>query len=103
MDLAPGMLVGEYRILARLASGATGTVYAAVHPVIGRRAAVKVLHAHLSGQRTVAARFLREARAANRIRHPGCVDVLGYGRLSDGRCYLVMEHLDGETVKQRLR
>lgn len=103
MELAPGTMVGDYRIEGKLGEGGMGTVYAATHPVIGKRAAVKVLKAALCSDADGVERFLREARAINQIRHPSIVDVFAFGVLDDGRTYLVMERLQGETLDARLR
>jgi tRNA A-37 threonylcarbamoyl transferase component Bud32 len=80
-----------------------GTVYAGVHPVIGKRVAIKVLHAALSIDRASLDRFQREAQAVNRIGHPTVVDVFAFGQLPGGAPYLVMEWLDGQSLGARLR
>ncbi|MBZ0237631.1 MAG: serine/threonine protein kinase, partial [Deltaproteobacteria bacterium] len=103
MELAPGTMVGDYRIEGKLGEGGMGTVYAATHPVIGKQAAVKVLKAALCSDADGVERFLREARAINQIRHPSIVDVFAFGVLDDGRTYLVMERLHGEGLDARLR
>jgi serine/threonine-protein kinase len=97
-DLVPGSIVGEYAIEARLGAGSMGEVFAAVHVLIGKRVAIKVISPLLSANETAVARFLDEARAACAIGHPGIVDIHAAGQLEDGRCYLVMEHLNGETL-----
>jgi serine/threonine-protein kinase len=94
-DLAPGEVVGEYVIVRRLGEGGFGTVYEAMHPVIGKRAAVKVLHATYSADEAMTSRFVAEARAVNQIRHRNIVDIFSFGDLSDGRHYYVMELLEG--------
>ncbi len=100
--LVAGQLVGEYEIQGLLAVGGMSSVYSAVHPLIAKRAAVKVMSPKLSHDAEAAARFVLEARAVNQIGHPNIVDVFACGRLDDGRSYLVMEWLDGETLGQRL-
>jgi serine/threonine protein kinase len=67
-----------------------GAVYVVVDPSIGRRFALKVLRRAAADDAAVAARLEREARATADIRHPGIVEILAFGRLPDGRPYLVM-------------
>lgn len=98
LDYAPGTLVGEYRIEHVLGRGGMGTVYQAVHAVIEKRAALKILHRELCTSERVVARFVREARAVNRIGHPNIVDVFGFGATHDGREFLAMELLEGESL-----
>jgi serine/threonine protein kinase len=94
-ELEPGDRVGEYVIVSKLGEGGFGAVYEATHPVIGKRAAVKVLHAQYSSNEEVTSRFVAEARAVNQIRHRNIVDIFSFGQLRDGRHYYVMELLDG--------
>ncbi len=101
-DLAEGTIVGEYRIEGRIGVGGFGAVYAAEHPVIGKRAAIKVLHRRYSAELQVVSRFISEARAVNRIRHRNIVDVFSFGQLDDGRHFLAMELLDGQTLRELL-
>ncbi len=102
-QLAPGALAGEYMLKAVLASGGHGAVYEAEHRILGRRAAVKVLHPHLTDQGEMLQRFVREARVVNQIRHPNIVDVYDFGMLPDGSPYYVMELLPGRTLSQMLQ
>ena len=97
-ELSPGDPVGEYVIVRRLGEGGFGTVYEAYHPIIGKRAAVKVLHAHYSANESITSRFIAEARAVNQIRHKNIVDIFSFGDLSDGRHYYVMELLEGAPL-----
>ena len=97
-DLRPGAIVGEYRIDSKLAEGGMGSIYSATHPVIGRRAAVKVLLKALCKNQEAVARFVDEARAVNQIGHKNIVDVFAFGALPDGRSYFVMEWLEGYTL-----
>lgn len=99
VDLPSGTVVGEYRIEGRLAAGGMGTVYAAVHPIIGKRAAIKVLRAEHSRDEALIKRFVDEARAVNHIGHEHIVDIFSFGALEDGRSYFVMEWLEGESLK----
>src|SRR5262249_48062976 len=75
----------------------------AEHRILGRRAAVKVLHRALAARAAMVERFAREARAVNQIRHPNIVDIYEFGRLPDGRPYFVMELLGGNTLESLLR
>ncbi|MBL9043475.1 MAG: HEAT repeat domain-containing protein [Myxococcales bacterium] len=101
--LRSGQLVGNYRVNAKIGQGGMGAVYAAVHKQIGRRAAIKVLHGPLAGTADYAARFLNEARAVNMLRHPGLVEVFDFGQLPDGTLYIIMEYLEGESLRGLLR
>jgi serine/threonine-protein kinase len=80
-----------------------GAVFMAEHTVIGKLVAIKVLHARMCESETVVARFFNEARATSAIRHPGIVEVFDFGHDDDGAAYLVMELLDGESLKTRMR
>jgi eukaryotic-like serine/threonine-protein kinase len=97
--LAPGTMVGEYRIDRRIGGGAMGMVYAATQPIIEKRAAVKVLRREVCRRPAAIDRFIDEARATNRICHPNIVDIFSFGRLGDGTPYFVMELLEGESLR----
>lgn len=101
-ELARGTRVGDYEIEGKIGEGAMGAVYRAVHPAIGKRVAVKVMNPRLGADAGAIERFTREARSVAAIRHPGIVDVFGFGALDDGRAYLVMEWLDGVSLATRL-
>ncbi len=88
----------RYRVLRQLGAGGMGEVYLVEHVNLGRQEALKVLHAHLAGDPVFASRFRREARAMNRLQHPGIVAVYDFGQLPDGRYYLCMELADGERL-----
>ena len=100
--LAPGANVGGYVIDGVLGRGAMGVVYSAQHPVIGKRAAIKVLRPEMSASREALDRFVLEARAVNQIGHPNIVDIFAFGALPDGRSYYVMDLLAGESLRARL-
>ncbi len=97
-ELEPGTQVGDYVITGKLGEGGMATVYSAKHPLIGKRVAVKVISRALSGQAEAVERFLQEARCANQIGHPNIVDVFNWGTLADGRCYFIMEWLQGRSL-----
>ncbi len=101
-DLMAGFIVGEYRIDKKIGEGGMGAVYAAVHPMIGKRAAIKVISAALGNDSSAVGRFVQEAKSVNQIGHPNIVDVFSFGRLPDGRNYFVMEYLHGESLAERL-
>jgi len=95
--------IGPYRIVRLLGKGGMGAVYEGIHEAIERRVAIKVLHAELGRRADLSTRFINEARAVNRIDHPGLVQVSDYGQLPDGTAYIVMEFLKGDTLGQRLK
>jgi eukaryotic-like serine/threonine-protein kinase len=96
-----GTRIGGYWIERELGRGGMGVVYEVEHAVLGRRFALKVLSGDVMVRDPASARrFVREARAAARIRHPGIVEVTDFGTLPDGRPYLVMEKLDGKSLQQ---
>ena len=104
--LAPraGAQLGHYELVRAIGSGGMGIVYEAKHTTLGRRVAIKVLHAHEAGipkSNLLAKRFLREGRAAAAVKHAHVVDVFDFG-VHEGTPFLVMELLDGETLAQRI-
>jgi serine/threonine protein kinase len=97
-----GDRAGEHEILDVIGQGAFGTVYRAVHPVLHRQVAIKVLSSAHSADPGVAQRFVEEARVIHRIRHENIVDLLGFGELSTGQMYYAMELLSGKTLAGHL-
>jgi tRNA A-37 threonylcarbamoyl transferase component Bud32 len=99
-----GDQIGNYRTLEWLGEGGMGTVYRVEHVVLGRQYALKVLRSKvIERDQTAAQRFVREARAAARVRHPHIVDVFDFGHLADGRPYFVMELCEGESLSTLIR
>ncbi len=103
-DLIGHTLNERYKILEQLGSGGMGTVYLAEHVLINKRVAIKVLSPSHARQPDEVERFLREARAASRIRQQNVVDITDFGYTAGGLAFLVMEYLEGEdlaTTSQR--
>jgi serine/threonine-protein kinase len=96
------LLVGKYRVTRELGRGGMAAVYEAEHVNIGKRVAVKVLAAELANSAIVIERFVREARAAASVKSPYIVEVYDSGRLEDGRPFIAMELLEGESLYDRM-
>lgn len=102
-----GTLIGGYRVVTELGGGPTGMVYYAEHPIIGRRAAIKVLAPEFGGDSRLE-QFLTHMRVASGIRHPNIVDVLDIGQMPNPKggdrelTFVVMEMLEGESLGERL-
>src|SRR5438445_513907 len=101
-ELQPGMMVGEYVVEGKLGEGGMGAVYSATHPLIGKKAAIKVISAALCTDTAQVERFVQEARSVNQIGHPNIVDVFAFGTLPDGRSYFVMAWLKGQSLADRV-
>jgi eukaryotic-like serine/threonine-protein kinase len=93
---------GKYRLEEPLGGGGMGTVYRATHLLIERPVAIKVLSQRFVGDQTAQERFRREARAAGRMHHPNAVTVNDFGTTEDGWLYIVMELLEGRTLRDLL-
>ncbi|HKA88811.1 MAG TPA: serine/threonine-protein kinase [Haliangiales bacterium] len=93
--------VGNYRILEEIGRGGMGVVYRGEHVLLGQTVAVKLLHPECSVRADIVNRFFNEARAAALVKHPSIVGILDFGYHGQ-QAYLVMEHLDGETIAERL-
>lgn len=90
-------IASRYRLVRRLGAGGMSLVYLARHELIARLSALKILRPELSAITEHRERFLREARAVNRINHENIVEITDVGE-SDGVAYLVMEYVDGEPL-----
>ncbi|MBK6517701.1 MAG: serine/threonine protein kinase [Polyangiaceae bacterium] len=96
------VIAGKYRVTGELGRGGMASVYEAENVDIGKRVAIKVLAQELISSTVVVERFLREARAVAAIRSPYICDVYDSGRLEDGRPFLVLELLEGESLYERM-
>ena len=90
---------GKYRLVRYIAAGGMGAVYQALHTVVGRRFAIKLLHPELALQRESLARFQREAQAAGAIESEHVTAALDFGIAEDGSPFIVMEYLAGESLR----
>jgi len=99
--LAPGARVGRYQILELVGRGGMGEVYAAYHPDLDRKIALKFVHESGPGTDERQARLLREARSIARLKHPNVVTVYDAGTAAD-RVFVAMEFVDGMTVDRWL-
>src|SRR5262245_37833889 len=104
-----GQTVGNYLVTQKLGEGGTGSVYLAEHPTIGKKVALKILHAEFASNPEVAERFFTEAKSVNAIGHPNIVDIVDYGVIQAGPggkerlVYFIMEYLSGLTLAQLIR
>jgi len=101
-QLAPGSRVGRYQILGAVGRGGMGEVYAAYHPDLDRRIALKVVYEAGAGSAERRARLLREARAIARLSHPNVIGVYDAGRWEIA-CTSRWSFVDGDTLDEWLR
>lgn len=92
---------GKFEIVKLLGVGGMGRVYQAQHIDLENMVAIKILSSALNNDRDAIERFKREAKAMGRIQHPNAVRVIDSG-VDNGNCYLVMEFLEGESLRERL-
>src|SRR5512140_1881281 len=96
-----GQTLGKYQILEPLGQGGMAQVYRAYHPTLDRYVAIKVLRSDLVEDQEFLKRFSREARSVAALRHPNIVQVFDFD-VQDERYYMVMELLEGDTLKAYL-
>ncbi|HEX6242600.1 MAG TPA: serine/threonine-protein kinase, partial [Polyangiales bacterium] len=89
---------GRYQVCELIGAGGMGTVYRGRHQLVGRDVALKFLAPRYARDAAARERFLREARAANRIDHEHIIDITDFGETSDNLVFLVMEYLEGDTL-----
>ena len=102
MALTPGTKLGPYEIQSPLGAGGMGEVYRALDTRLDRTVAIKILPAHLADDPEARQRFEREARTISSLNHPNICVLHDIGN-SDGISFLVMEHIQGETLDTRLQ
>lgn len=101
MDV-PQFIAGRFRIEREIGTGGMGAVYLATHLGLDRPVAVKIIKREFAGDADVTDRFLREARTMAKLRHPHAAMIFDAGNLPDGRHFIVMEFVEGETLSQVL-
>ncbi|HXQ71886.1 MAG TPA: protein kinase [Pyrinomonadaceae bacterium] len=101
MDV-PQFIAGRFRIEREIGTGGMGTVYLATHLGLERPVAVKIIKREFAGDADVAERFLREARTMAKLRHQHAAMIFDAGNLPDGRHFIVMEFVEGDTLSQVL-
>jgi len=94
--------LGRYRVLEPIGNGGMATVFAGEHELLGQRVAIKLLHAKHVNNVPMVRRFHNEARTIAALDHHGIVKLFDIGQTSDGRAYVVMELLRGETLRERI-
>ena len=101
MSFNAGEMVGPYRIIGQLGQGGMATVFEAYHAALDRYVAIKVLHPAFLEDPSFLTRFQREARLVAKLEHPNIVPIYDYTE-HEGRPYLVMKYIEGETLKATL-
>ena len=97
------VLADRYRIMRKLGEGGMGEVYEAAHIYIEKRFALKLLRKEIMTNHEAVTRFSQEARAASAIGHENIVEIDDFGHLPDGRAYLAMEYLEGQSLADAAR
>jgi eukaryotic-like serine/threonine-protein kinase len=95
-------LNGRYRLEARIGTGGMSSVYRAIDETLERPVAIKLMNREIATDSDQLERFRREARAVAQLSHPHLVGVIDYGE-DQGRPYIVLEYVEGETLKERIR
>jgi serine/threonine protein kinase len=103
MPIAPGTMIGQYRVLSLIGEGGMGAVYYAEHAVLGRPAAIKTLLPHVASDAGLVQRFINEARIAAQMNHRNVVDVLDCGMFPSSNApnaqwYIALEYLHGSSL-----
>lgn len=97
-----GKSLGQFRIVERIGTGGMATVFKAYQPTLDRYVAVKVLPAYHARDPVFVKRFVQEARSVAKLAHPNIVQIHDFGE-QENITYIVMEHVDGGTLKDRLK
>ncbi len=99
-SLVGQIVSGRYRIRELLGEGGMGAVYLAEHTLMRKRVALKLLHADMSRDPEVLARFKREAEAAAHVEHPNVATATDFGQTEDGSFFLVLEYVEGTSLRK---
>jgi eukaryotic-like serine/threonine-protein kinase len=96
------LLNDRFRLEEQIGSGGMSTVYRAFDETLERWVAIKLMHREIAGDADQLERFRREARAVARLTHPHIVTVIDFGA-DDDHPFIVLEYVEGETLKQRIK
>jgi len=102
LDVLVGKTLGQFRIVERIGAGGMATVFKAYQPALDRYVAIKVLPAHYAHDPVFVKRFEQEARSVAKLAHPNIVQIHDFGE-QDNITYIVMEYVDGGTLKERIK
>jgi serine/threonine protein kinase len=100
LDIVGATLSGRYMITRKIGQGGMGAVYEATHTLIGKRVAVKVLLDKYARRDAIVARLKKEAQLASSVQNEHIIDVTDFGQTDDGRTFVVMEFLEGESLAE---
>jgi serine/threonine-protein kinase len=95
-------LAGRYQIVRKLGEGGMGAVYVAIHTLLEKEVALKVLHNEFARKQDLVERFMQEAKAASRIRHENVIDISDFGVTPEGQVFFAMELLTGHDLHEDL-
>lgn len=96
-------LEGKYEILNKIREGGMGAIYTVRHRLLGEVRVVKVMRPQLAGDKEFAARFVREAQTAIRLRHPNIAQLYDFSTDDEGNAYIVMEYIEGIDLRELVR
>src|SRR2546428_2428617 len=102
MNALVGKSLGQFRVVERIGAGGMATVFKAYQPTLDRYVAIKVLPAYHARDPVFLKRFVQEAKAVARLSHANIVTIHEFGE-QDGITYIVMEYVEGGTLKDRLK
>ncbi len=102
-ELIGKVLDGRYKVESVLGQGGMGMVFKGIQTSVQRPVAVKTLHPQLAMAPTFFERFKREAEMASRLHHPNIITIYDFGKTAEGLCYYVMEMLEGESLRERIK
>ena len=98
LTMIGSVVANNFLLQAIVGTGAMGTIYRAEQKSLGKTVVIKLIHKDMLGDSTLALRFHREARAASRLNHPNCIQIIDFGEMDDGRLYIAMEHVSGQDL-----
>jgi serine/threonine-protein kinase len=101
-EIVGATLMGRYKVTRKVGQGGMGAVYEATHTLIGKRVAVKVLLEKYAQREKIVQRLEQEAKLASQLRNEHIIDITDFGSTEDGRTFVVMEYLEGESLAECL-